>query len=135
MAQAPSGESTQYAVLMDYDTVQQAGTLVHLEDSAGNDILTFAPAKEYQSLLLCSPTLQEGETYTLYAGGEATGSTVDGVYREQTYTGGTEVTDFTISDMITYLNRSGATGGDHFGQGQIPDDQGQGGPMNGGGRR
>lgn len=135
MAQAPSGDSTQYAVLMDYNTVQNAGLLVHLEDSEGNDILTFGPAKEYQSLLLCSPVLQEGETYTLYAGGESTGGAFDGVYQDQSYTGGTKITDFTISDMITYLNNSGVTTGEGLGQGQMPGGQGPGGPMGQGDRR
>lgn len=133
MAQAPGEDSAQYAVLMQYDTVRQAGDLIRIEDSEGSDILTFAPAKEYQSLLLCSPSLAKGETYTLYAGGAATGSAADGLYQGGTYTDGTKITEFTISDRITYLNESGVTTG--AGQGPGGPGQGQGGPMDQGGRR
>lgn len=81
MAQAPATQSTQYSVLMTYSKTQPAGTLVSLKDSQGNPVVTYAPQKQYQSLVIASPALKQGATYTLYAGGTSTGRVSDGLYR------------------------------------------------------
>lgn len=73
MAQAPSEQSTQNSILMKYSQVQKAGTISHLEDSKGNTIATFASKKDYQSIVICSPNLKKGSTYTLYSGGNRHG--------------------------------------------------------------
>ena len=101
MAQAPSTTSTQYSVMHNFASAQAAGTMVHIETEAGEDILTFVPTKEYQSVLLSSPELENGATYTVYAGGNSTGTVTDGLYSGGTYTAGTQVTSFTISSMVT----------------------------------
>lgn len=46
MAQAPSDCLKQYSMHMTYPETQKAGTLLHVEDSKGNTIITFAPEKE-----------------------------------------------------------------------------------------
>jgi len=101
MAQAPSTTSTQYSVMHNFASVQAAGTMVHIETEAGEGILTFVPTKEYQSVLLSSAELENGATYTVYAGGNSTGTVTDGLYSGGTYTAGTRVTSFTISSMVT----------------------------------
>ena len=93
----------QYSVIMTFDGVQRAGVLFHLKDSKGNVVATFAPSKNYQSVVISSPLLKDGQTYTLYSGGKATGTLKDGVYTGGTYTNGTKVVDFTVSDSVTYL--------------------------------
>ncbi|MCH1641349.1 carbohydrate-binding domain-containing protein [Paenibacillus timonensis] len=111
MAQAPSDTSSQYSVAMTFPETQQAGTLVHLEDNAGNEILTFAPTKNYQSIVISSPDLKKG-SYVLYTGGSSAGSATDGMYTDGQYTGGTKVVSFEITDSITtWLNESGVTTG------------------------
>ncbi|MDF2715871.1 MAG: dockerin type 1 [Paenibacillus sp.] len=51
MAQSASEQSTtQLGVMMTYSRTQAAGTLVHLQDSSGKAVLSFAPSKAYQSL-------------------------------------------------------------------------------------
>ncbi len=110
MAQAPSTESAQYSIAMTYSQAQKAGTLVHLEDSAGNTILTFAPEKQYQSVVISSPLLKNGGTYTLYSGGTSTGTKAEGgQYSDGTYQNGTKVVSFTLSSSVTWLNESGVT--------------------------
>lgn len=111
MAQAPSDNSSQYSVNMTFSQTQQAGTLVHLEDSDGNEVLTFAPSKDYQSVLISSPDLKEGGSYTLYSGGSSTGSEMNGLYTDGEYSGGTEVVSFTLSSNVTWVNESGVTAG------------------------
>ncbi|OMF26304.1 dockerin type 1 [Paenibacillus sp. FSL H8-0548] len=111
MAQAPSDNSSQFSVSMTFPQTQQAGTIVHLADSEGNTIMTAAPSKNYQSVVISSPDLKEGSSYTLYSGGTSTGAGVNGLYTDGEYTGGTKVTEFEISSSVTWLNESGVTTG------------------------
>ena len=101
MAQNASTASTQYVVLETLSSVQAAGTMVHIESEAGETILTFVPAKDYQTVLFSSPELENGETYNVYLGGSATGTVTDGLYTDGTYTPGSQVSSFTISSIIT----------------------------------
>ena len=128
MAQTPSSTSSQKTVAMTFTSNQEANSIVNLQDEAGNTILSFAPSKSYQSVIISSPLLEEGKTYSFSYGGSMSGDAIDGLYEAGTYTGGTKVTDFTISDSITYLSETGVTtGGNGFGQG--------GGMHQGGGQR
>jgi hypothetical protein len=101
MAQAPSTSSTQYSVMYNFASPQAAGTMVHIETESGQDVLTFVPTKEYQSVLLSSPELENGSTYSVYSGGSSTGTVTDGLYADGTYTAGTEVSSFTITSIVT----------------------------------
>jgi hypothetical protein len=103
--QASSDTSGQYAMLMTYPETQAGGTLVRIEDSEGNTIATFAPEKDYRSLYISSPDFAEDSSYTLYRGGSATGTETNGLYTNGEYSGGTKVVDFTISDVMTWLNQ------------------------------
>jgi len=127
MAQAPSDTSTQYAVLQNLSGMQAAGTMAHIESAAGENILTFVPTKEYQSVLISSPELQEGENYVLYTGGSSSGTSVDGLITNGDYTPGTQAASFTITSIIT----GQGTGG--FPEG--PGGAGPGGGGPGGGNR
>ncbi|WP_025678899.1 carbohydrate-binding domain-containing protein [Paenibacillus massiliensis] len=109
MAQAISDTSSQNAISMTFTEQQQAGTLVHLEDNSGNSILTFAPAKNYQSIVISSPELKTDGSYVLYSGGTSTGTARDGLYSGGTYSGGTKVVAFTASGNVTWVNESGVT--------------------------
>jgi hypothetical protein len=107
MAQSPSEASTQYSLMVNFDAMQPAGTLFHIETEDGADVLTFMSSKEYQSVVLSSPELEKGETYLVYTGGGATGTVTDGLYSGGTYTPGTEVYSLTISGMVTVAGSSG----------------------------
>ncbi|TAK31334.1 MAG: carbohydrate-binding domain-containing protein [Chloroflexota bacterium] len=103
MAQAPDATSTQYSVMKNFSSVQPAGTIVHIETKEGQEILTFAPTKAYQSVVLSSPKLKNGTTYSVFSGGSSTGTATDGLYSGGKYTGGTQTARFTISNMMTIL--------------------------------
>lgn len=66
MAQAPSEQSTQYSIIMNYPQTQVAGTVIHLEDSKGNTVVAFAPKKIYQSLVISTLELKKITAYTLF---------------------------------------------------------------------
>ncbi len=106
MAQAPGTSSTQYSVMLDLTSSQQANTMVHIETEDGEVILTFVPTKAYQSVVLSSPELKNGSTYIVYCGGSSTGKVTDGLYSGGTYTPGTQITSFTISSIVTTIGSS-----------------------------
>jgi len=146
MVQATSEKSTQADVLITYSANQQSGALIHFEDSAGKDIITFAPSKNYQSVFVSSPDLKTDGAYTLSAGGSSTGSETNGLYDGGAYQGGTKVVDYEASSVITWLSESGVTearssmggpGGGNFVQGGRGGGAGGGGgmPPEGGGER
>jgi len=107
MAMAPGQNSGQSSILAYFNSTQPAGSLVHIQNSAGEDILTFAPAKEYQSIAFSSPALTNGATYTIYTGGSSTGEAVDGLIQNGTYTPGTQYMEFTVSGTVTTVGSGG----------------------------
>lgn len=109
MSQSHSEDSSQAGVLMTYPEIQTAGTMIHLEDSEGKNIVSFTPVKDYQSVFISSPELTKDAFYTLYSGGTSTGAEADGLYTDGGVEGGTKVVDFTVSETVTWLNESGVT--------------------------
>ncbi|MCP4353912.1 MAG: carbohydrate-binding domain-containing protein [Desulfobacterales bacterium] len=101
MAQAPDSSSTQYSVLLLLGSPQQAGSLIHIQTSDGKGILTFEPAKEYQSVAFSSPELIKGSSYDVYYGGSSTGVADNSLYQDEIYTPGTRYASFTVSDIVT----------------------------------
>lgn len=102
MAQAPSGSSTQNSVLINLGGTLPGRTLVNIQDASGQSLLTFAPSKASQSILFSSPDLVSGD-YTLYYGGDASGTTEAGLYTDSVYTPGTAYTTFTVSGVTTII--------------------------------
>lgn len=109
MAQGLSNESKQNSILMTYTATQKKGTLVRLEDEGGNEILTFCPEKEYQSIVISAPELKNGNKYILYSGGNASSTEKNGLYSKGDYSGATSNVPFELSQCATYLNESGIT--------------------------
>lgn len=107
MAETADASSTQYSLLLNLNGTLQAGTLIHIADSDGNDVLTFAPTKAYQSIAFSSPELRDGGAYTVYYGGSASGAAVDGLYEGGSYDSGTEYTSFTVSSIVTMIGNAG----------------------------
>lgn len=112
MTQSPSTSSTQYSVLVQFSSTQSANSIVHIQDSEGNDVLTFAPVRRYQSVILSSSDLIMGNTYTIFTGGSSTGDFTDGLYTGGEYSGGTVYESFTVAGIVTTLGTSsGGPGG------------------------
>ncbi len=111
MAQAPGQNSSQNSVLINFSSTLPAGTLVHIQNSAGEEILTFAPTKQYQSISFSSAELASGETYTVYVGGSSNGTASDSLYDGGVYTPGEQYTSFTVSSVVTLVGAAGFGGG------------------------
>lgn len=114
MAMAPSTGSTQYTIANTVGS-QTAGTAVKLVDSSGKTIASFTPAKDYQHVVISSPDIKKGSTYTLYAGT-------------------TKVADFTVSSAVSgdTASGSGMPGGHGGGQWNQTDGNSQATPADGG---
>lgn len=107
MAQAPSDSSSQNAVLVNFDSAQNAGTLLHVQNSSGETIFTFAPAKDFQSVIFSTPELSNGDTYSISTGGNVSSSDTYGLYSEGVYSNGIEYDSFTITAVITQIGSGG----------------------------
>lgn len=104
MAEYPTASlngSYQPAAAITYSSYQSSGTIVDIKDSSGNDIITFKPVKQYNSVIVCTPDFTSNYSYTLYSGGSCTGTSLGGLYIDGTYTSGTQKTTFTIGSSIT----------------------------------
>lgn len=127
MAEAPSETSSQNSIMVNLDQAQQAGTLVHVVSEDGDEILTMAPTKQYQSVVVSSPAIEQGATYKVYLGGSSTGTLTDSLYSGGTHTPGTETVSLVIDGVLTTSGTAGMRGGMQGG-GTRP-----GGGMSGGG--
>lgn len=101
LTQAPSNTSTQHSVLLKTTQIIQAGTLFHIEDINGVELLTFAPSKTYYSIIFSDSQLTAGAQYRVYTGGTYNGGTVrNGLYSGGTYTPGILKKTFTLTNMV-----------------------------------
>jgi len=96
MAMAPDQSSPQAVAGLAFRSAVAAGTMVHIESEAGEDILTFVPTKDYATVVVSSPDLQYGTDYVVYTGGSSTGTETDGLLIGGAYTAGTEAGTFTL---------------------------------------
>ena len=119
MAQAPDENSTQNAVMINAETSHAAGTIIDIQDADENSVLTFAPSKDYTSVVFSSPLFVTGETYTISYGGTSDGQQTDGMYKGGNVTGSIKSESFTISDPVTIIGQvQQGMGG--MGKGQDP---------------
>ena len=68
MAQGFGDESTQCSALVNFDEWIDAGETITLTDSSGNKLLTYKADKKFDSVLISTSDMKQGETYTLAAG-------------------------------------------------------------------
>ncbi len=111
MPYAPNDTSAQNSVLIVFDSLQTAGTLVHIAAADGTPLLTFAPSKDFQSLVYSAPELATGDTYDVYLGGTSDGTVTDGLYADGTYTPGTLQASFTVDSPETQVGDVRGPGG------------------------
>ncbi len=73
MAQSPDSSSKVNCIMATVSTVS-AGSKVTVTDKSGNIIIEFTPAKNFANIVISSPKLVTGMTYTLSIGGSSAGS-------------------------------------------------------------
>ncbi|WKY43173.1 carbohydrate-binding domain-containing protein [Eubacteriaceae bacterium ES2] len=85
MAQSFSESSTQYSLLYNFDSSSTG--LIELTDASGNVIASYTPDKTYQSIVISTPELADGQTYTLTAGSQSAEITLSGMVTSNGQTG------------------------------------------------
>ncbi len=99
MAEYPSTSSAQYT--FSASVSGSANSLVCLKNSAGSALFVFNPVISYSRLMVSTPDLTGGSTYSVYTGGSCTGTLKDGLYTGGSYSGGTLKKSITISSKVT----------------------------------
>ncbi len=107
MAQAPSNSSSQASVYMNLNYTIQNNEIIHVESSNGETIFNFTPSKEIQNIVFSTPDLLTGETYHIYVGGQISGTSSNSLFSDVSYSGGSEYTSFSITDVITQIGGGG----------------------------
>lgn len=88
MAQNFDSSSTQGAIMVNVEE-QETNTEIALLDISGTELLGWTAEKEYSSVIVSRPEIQQGETYTLKAGTEEQSITMDSlVYGNHSQEGG-----------------------------------------------
>ncbi|WP_430610221.1 carbohydrate-binding domain-containing protein [Enterococcus sp. DIV0876] len=114
-------DGTQQSVAIAFDQSQAADNLVTLLDSDGNTIVSYAPSKNYQHVVISTPDLTDS-SYTLVSGGSNDGESTFGYYAGGNVSEGTELGILPVTDTIVNLTQSGETassnqmGGGGFGR-------------------
>lgn len=111
MAMAPDQSSSQYSILVNFTSMLRSGTAIHIQDSAGENLLTFVPTKSFQSVAFSSPQLVSGETYQIYLGGSVAGNSLGGLYLDGISDPGELYAEIEISGVVTILGGGGMMGG------------------------
>lgn len=116
MAQAPDSTSSQNSLAFYLTETQASGSAVELRDSSGSVLVSFTPDKQYQSVVVSTPDIEIGQSYSLYINGS-------------------EYASVTASDVTTTSGTaSGNQMGGGFGGGQGGPGGGQMGGRSGGGQ-
>lgn len=104
MTEGPANSSSQRSVIFKTSQSQSANTIFHVEDSNGNELVSFAPVRPYASMVFSSPQLVSGGTYKVYTGGSYSNGAQNGYYQGGNYTAGTLKTTFTSSSVTQTVN-------------------------------
>lgn len=101
MAETPSDSSTQYSIAAGFEQSLEAGTLINVQDESGNNIITYAPSKTCSSVIISTPEIKQGGTYSVYFGGSCSGTETNGLYTSGNYSGGTLLETVTAESAVT----------------------------------
>ena len=110
MVMAPSSTSPQSSLLSTF-TSQAAGTVVHIESTEGDSIVTFAPAKAYQSIVVSSPDVTTDASYEVSVGGTTSTANAAGLADSGDYEGGSVVDTTTAAEAVSSGGMGGMGGG------------------------
>jgi hypothetical protein len=104
MIEAISTTSKQYAVKVVFSTTLAASTLVHIENSDGEELITYKPVRSIYYLVYSSPELKTGTTYSVYTGGSYSGTQSNGYYTGGIYSEGILRKTFSLSEKVTTVS-------------------------------
>lgn len=132
MAQGFSDKSEQASFMYTLDSSASAGSSVALTDEKGNVLASFIPAKQYNNVVISTPSLKNGSSYKLVIGGTVSGADKNGFASSGSVSSAAQTLDIKLTGITTTFGNGGMSGGNmgggnkgRLGGGQAPD-------MNGG---
>lgn len=132
MAETFSDSSSQPSLMYTLDSAAAAGTSVALVNSEGKVIASFVPSKQYINIVISSPRLTVGSSYTLSVGGTVSGCDKNGYTDNGSISGAQSANEVKISSVSTTYGKSGGMGGNMGGMGGPQAGGNQAPPDNGG---
>lgn len=128
MAQMPSSSGSQASVMITFSSTQRANTLISFLD--GNDaLLSYAPSISFNNIVISTPSMTQGNSYTLASGGSVIGETSGNATWNGKLSGSSTLCDFTLSSTVLSISDSGSSVSSGM-QGGVPGGE----DMRGGGR-
>lgn len=128
MTQGFSEKSEQASFMYTLDSSASAGSSVALTDEKGNVIASFIPAKQYNNIVITSPSLKNGSSYKLVIGGTVSGADKNGYASSGSVSSAAQTLDIKLTGITTSFGNGGMSGGmgggnkgGGFGGGQAPD--------------
>lgn len=132
MAQGFSDKSEQASFMYTLDSSASAGSSVALTDEKGNVIASFIPAKQYNNIVITSPSLKNGSSYKLVIGGAVSGADKNGFASSGSVSSAAQTLDIKLTGTTTTFGNGGMSGGNMGGGGKGRFGGGQAPGMNGG---
>ena len=124
MAEYPGSSSTQNSVSATFSKTYPAGTNIALIGSDGSEVVCFTSAKSFNNIVISSPDIREGETYTFYTDGKFAENSAE-LHLSSGNSGGTKAESFTAEKGTTIVGTQsgfgGGFGGRNFGNGNMPE--------------
>lgn len=112
MAEYPSETSSRNCVSATFDNTYSGGTLITLSDDSGKEIISFSPQKNFDNIVISSPDIKKGVTYTFYTGGSSSSEESYGLYANGGYNNdGTEFVSFTAESRVSLVGKQSVMGG------------------------
>ena len=108
MAQGFGSAENQGAILCGFSS-QSGGTSFALCDENGKAVVSFTPAKAYQSAAVTAPGIVKGGSYKIVCGATVSGADANGYAQNAEVSGGTTLSEITMTDLI--YGSSGGQGG------------------------
>lgn len=102
-------DGDQCSIMVNFLSPIKPGTLVALLDETDNTVLCYVSDKEFQNIVMSSPAIEKGKTYTLYIGGSNSGKIVNGYYTDGVYTKGTKIIAIEMDCFIKNLSEDGSS--------------------------
>ena len=112
----PTASTTTQPVAIFGGSSVSSGQYIAVADTDGNSIFAFSVPRDYSqqgyTLLLSSPKMTRGNSYTLSSGATVSGGTsFCGYTADATVSGGSALATLTLSQMVNTYNYSGGTNG------------------------
>ena len=126
LAQGFSEKSEQASFMYTLDSSASAGSSVALPDEKGNVIASFIPAKQYNNVVISTPSLKNGSSYKLVIGGTVSGADKNGFASSGSVSSAAQTLDIKLTGTTTTFGNGGMSGGNmgggkgRFGGGQAP---------------